>query len=87
MSRTAGAKHPEKQVSNDENDRRRNDLVEGILDEALNHPQKSHSSFGTIKNGIKMGPTRTQTAVAIKPKAMTTIVMACAAARKIIMMT
>ena len=40
---------------------------------AFSQPQKSHSSFGTMKNGMKIGPTRTQTAVAIKPKAITTM--------------
>src|ERR1700726_1826742 len=38
---------------------------------ALNHDQKSQSSFGTMKNGTKIGPTKAQTALAIKPNATT----------------
>src|SRR5205814_374765 len=36
---------------------------------ALNHDQKSQSSFGTMKNGTKIGPSNEQTALAISPKA------------------
>src|SRR5436853_6551383 len=50
-------------------------------------PQNSHSNFGTIKKGMKTGPTRTQTAVAIKPNAMTTMAIAWAAASKMMMTT
>src|SRR5207244_9063472 len=38
---------------------------------ALNQDQNSQSSFGTIKNGTKSGPTSAQTALAISPKATT----------------
>src|ERR1700733_2930850 len=38
---------------------------------AFNHDQKSQSSFGTMKNGTKIGPTKVQTALAIKPNATT----------------
>src|SRR5262249_53806034 len=38
---------------------------------ALNHDQKSQSSFGTMKNGTKIGPTSAQTALAINPNATT----------------
>src|SRR6266851_101307 len=37
----------------------------------LSQPQNSQSSFGTMKNGTKIGPTSPQTALAIKPNAMT----------------
>ena len=53
----------------------------------LNQPQKSHSNFGTMKNGMNIGPTSTHTAVAMNPKAITTIAMAWAAASKIMMTT
>ena len=36
---------------------------------AFNHDQNSQSSFGTMKNGTKIGPSRAQTALAIRPKA------------------
>ncbi len=36
---------------------------------ALNHDQNSQSSFGTMKNGTKIGPSSAQTALAISPKA------------------
>src|ERR1700722_19400968 len=38
---------------------------------ALNQPQKSHSRFGTTKNEMKIGPTRTQTASETSPNAIT----------------
>src|SRR5258705_12789207 len=38
---------------------------------ALNHDQNSQSSFGTMKNGTKIGPTSAQTALAINPNATT----------------
>ena len=38
---------------------------------ALNHDQKSQSSFGTMKNGTKIGPTSAHTALAIRPNATT----------------
>src|SRR4029450_9247771 len=38
---------------------------------ALSQPQKSQSSFGTMKNGTKIGPSKPHTALAISPKAMT----------------
>src|SRR6202035_4894868 len=38
---------------------------------ALNHDQNSQSSFGTMKKGTKIGPTRVHTALAIKPNATT----------------
>ena len=37
---------------------------------ALNQPQNSQSSFGTMKNGTKIGPSSAQTALAIRPKAI-----------------
>src|SRR6476619_5583024 len=37
----------------------------------LSHPQNSQSSFGTMKNGTKIGPSRPQTALAIRPNAIT----------------
>ena len=37
----------------------------------LNQPQNSQSSFGTMKNGTKIGPRRPQTALAMSPNAMT----------------
>src|SRR4029450_1064983 len=37
----------------------------------FNQPQKSQSSFGTMKNGTKIGPKSAQTALAIRPKAIT----------------
>ena len=40
---------------------------------ALSQPQNSQSSFGTMKNGTKSGPTSAHTALAIRPKAMTAI--------------
>src|SRR5205807_7332140 len=36
---------------------------------ALNQDQNSQSSFGTMKNGTKIGPTNAHTALAISPKA------------------
>src|SRR5687768_13074802 len=36
---------------------------------ALNQDQNSQSSFGTMKNGTKIGPSRAHTALAIRPKA------------------
>ena len=36
---------------------------------ALNQDQNSQSSFGTMKNGTKIGPTSAQIALAISPKA------------------
>ena len=38
---------------------------------ALNHDQNSQSSFGTMKNGTKIGPSRAHTALAMRPKATT----------------
>src|SRR3954452_10579 len=38
---------------------------------ALNHDQNSQSSFGTMKNGTKIGPTSAQTALAMSPNATT----------------
>src|SRR3954451_5852027 len=38
---------------------------------ALNQDKNSQSSFGTMKNGTKMGPTSAQTALAISPNATT----------------
>ena len=38
---------------------------------ALNHDQNSKSSFGTMKNGTKIGPSSAHTALAISPKATT----------------
>ena len=37
----------------------------------FSQPQNSHSSFGTTKNGTKIGPSRPHTALAIRPKAIT----------------
>ena len=37
----------------------------------LSQPQNSQSSFGTMKNGTKIGPSRPQTALAIRPNAIT----------------
>src|SRR5579875_51568 len=39
----------------------------------LSHPQKRKSSLGTMKKGMKMGPTRTATAIATGPKRFTAI--------------
>jgi hypothetical protein len=47
---------------------------------ALNHPQNSQSSFGTMKNGTNSGPRRAHTALAIRPKAITAIETAFAKA-------
>src|SRR5690242_4618945 len=38
---------------------------------ALNQDQNSQSSFGTMKNGTKIGPTSAHTALAISPNATT----------------
>src|SRR5438477_11534892 len=38
---------------------------------ALNQDQNRKSSFGTMKNGTKIGPTSAHTALAIKPNATT----------------
>src|SRR2546428_2916358 len=38
---------------------------------AFSQPQNSQSSFGTMKNGTKMGPSKPHTALAMSPKAMT----------------
>src|SRR5579864_9451824 len=38
---------------------------------ALNHDQNSQSSFGTMKNGTKIGPTSAHTALAMRPNATT----------------
>jgi len=35
------------------------------------HPQNNQSSFGTMKNGTNIGPSSPQTALAMRPKAMT----------------
>src|SRR5882762_10437015 len=37
----------------------------------LSQPQNSQSSFGTIKNGTKIGPSRPHTALAMRPNAIT----------------
>ena len=37
----------------------------------LSQPQNSQSSFGTMKNGTKIGPRSVQTAVAMRPNATT----------------
>src|SRR5436309_6410379 len=37
---------------------------------ALSHDQNRKSSFGTMKNGTKIGPSRAHTALAMSPKAM-----------------
>src|SRR4051812_10511767 len=37
----------------------------------LSQPQNSQSSFGTMKNGTKIGPSRPHTALAMRPKAIT----------------
>src|SRR5581483_10315592 len=36
---------------------------------ALNHDQNNQSSFGTIRNGTKIGPSNAHTALAIRPNA------------------
>ena len=36
----------------------------------FSQPQNSQSSFGTMKNGTKIGPSSPQTALAISPKAI-----------------
>src|SRR6266571_4610417 len=36
---------------------------------ALNHDQNSQSSFGTMRNGTKIGPSKAQTALAMRPNA------------------
>src|SRR5258706_15689789 len=38
---------------------------------ALNHDQNKKSSFGTMKNGTKIGPTSAHTALAMSPNATT----------------
>ena len=38
---------------------------------AFSQLQNSQSSFGTMRNGTKIGPSRPQTALAIRPNAMT----------------
>src|SRR3989454_9380591 len=38
---------------------------------AFSQPQNSQSSFGTMKNGTKIGPSKPQTALAISPNAIT----------------
>ena len=37
----------------------------------FSQPQNSQSSFGTMKNGTKIGPSSPQTALAIRPNAIT----------------
>src|SRR4029077_12192820 len=37
----------------------------------LSQPQNSQSSFGTMKNGTKIGPRRPHTALAMRPNAIT----------------
>ena len=38
---------------------------------AFSQPQNRKSSFGTMKKGTKIGPTRAQTALAMRPKEIT----------------
>src|SRR5689334_8419689 len=38
---------------------------------AFSQPQNRKSSFGTMKNGTKIGPSKAQTALAIRPNAIT----------------
>jgi len=57
----------EDEISDEKNYGCSDDLVKGILDETTKPAQKSHSIFGTMKNGTKTGPTSTQTAVAMNP--------------------
>src|SRR5262245_58019825 len=46
----------------------------------LSQPQKSQSSFGTMKNGTKIGPSSPHTALAIRPNEMTASEIALATA-------
>ncbi len=56
------------EVPDDEDDRSGDHLVEGVLEEAAEaSPRRAIRVLGTMKNGTKIGPTSTQTAVAMKP--------------------
>ena len=70
----------EEKISEDEDVGSRYDLIESELDEgAKSTPKTASPFFGTILNGMKIGPSNTRTAVATYPNMITYSVTACAA--------